>query len=507
MGDPRLSEVTGVVAVERMISPLTDGLRLMMDRGVFIDPLLVNSLRRSFAQTLQTEVETTVNGLYETFVQLENFSGELEEVPYAPMLMYFALFHAVVATAVLITHEKTGAVQPSADSVALAEQRISVLIAEVGVAALYKFFIIVMGYDLIQPHVLHRNIPEAEFYEGNRHYPYPTNELQWYLMAGFAHGSLRLKHIGGQRVIQLKRLGIERFEWAKKFLRETGYFQKRVSLSYIYQFDQVRDFDDMCNIVWPDAIATRTDYIHWVGIPNRARVLEVACGTGSLTFEGNLAQDVIGKCGRLTSTDASQNMLQQAERKANAASVSNRITFAQASVENLPYTDGAFDVVIGSAFLHFVEPSVALGEMIRTVKKGGIVTIYQATEVNILRPFFEDWFAPLFEIGQRQNFSVLRDCLPTKSELTGWFRDTGLRDIEVQETHTSWVFDSPEVVVQHLIRGVLFFQSQFVELPWDDRRTITLELMDRGRDVCQRYSLADRTIDIPGLMMKGRRPL
>jgi len=457
--------------------------------------------------TLLQKVEGIAANLYDAYVRLHVFSSNLEEIPYTPTLMRFAIFHSILSTAILITYEQSGAVFPTEESVVQADRRLSSFITRVGVDTLYKIFFIIAGHDLMQPHVLHRDITETEFLEGNRHHPYSTYELQWFLMAGLAHGSFRMKVVGNERVIQLNRLGMERFIWSKDLLQTTGYIQKRISLSYVYQFDHLEDFDEMSRIVWPSADRFRSHYVEWVGIADHARVLEVACGTGGLTFDGGLYGAVNTAQGRLTAIDSSQNMLNQAERKSQQEDAFEHILFQQASVENLPFADSAFDIVLGSAFLHFVRPKVALAEMIRVVAKGGIVSVYQSVHFDLMKPFFQDWFEPLFRIAQRHSGTGARDYLPMGPELYGWFRDSGLRNIEVQETENSWVFDNPEVAVQHLIRGVHFFQEQLMELPWDDRKSIMLELIDRGRDVCRRYSLADRTVQIPSLMLKGRRSL
>lgn len=98
-----------------------------------------------------------------------------------------------------------------------------------------------------------------------------------------------------------------------------------------------------------------------------SRILDVACGTGQ--FEIKLFQatrlylDIHG-------TDISEGMIEKAKEKIDFA------IWKVAEADNLPYEDDYFDVVVCShAFHHFPRQLVALHEMKRVVKSGGIVII------------------------------------------------------------------------------------------------------------------------------------
>jgi len=98
-------------------------------------------------------------------------------------------------------------------------------------------------------------------------------------------------------------------------------------------------------------------------------VLDVGCGTGALAcvaFEKG-ATGVI--CG-----DIAGFMLKQAQGK--SVSPDKEYTFCQLDAEGLPYRDNSFDAVIsGMTFGTLPNQKIALDEMIRVVKPGGMVCV------------------------------------------------------------------------------------------------------------------------------------
>ncbi|KKW42703.1 MAG: hypothetical protein UY92_C0004G0039 [Candidatus Magasanikbacteria bacterium GW2011_GWA2_56_11] len=96
-----------------------------------------------------------------------------------------------------------------------------------------------------------------------------------------------------------------------------------------------------------------------------ARVLDVACGTGEII--NNLARRFSGSA--YTGLDITPAMLERAKKK--TAGLAN-VSFVEATVDELPFLDGAFDLVICSeAFHHFSDPGRALSEMRRVLSLRG----------------------------------------------------------------------------------------------------------------------------------------
>ena len=94
------------------------------------------------------------------------------------------------------------------------------------------------------------------------------------------------------------------------------------------------------------------------------KVLELACGTGQLTFR------LSEKAKSWIATDYSEAMVD--ETKKNGSNTS--IVFEQADATALQYDDNFFDVVIIANALHIMpDPSKALKEIRRVLKKDGIL--------------------------------------------------------------------------------------------------------------------------------------
>jgi ubiquinone/menaquinone biosynthesis C-methylase UbiE len=96
------------------------------------------------------------------------------------------------------------------------------------------------------------------------------------------------------------------------------------------------------------------------------RVLDVGCGTG--LFLKSLAAENAGLA--LTGLDLSEHMLDQARRTGPA--IGRPPTFVQGSVYEMPFEDGAFDVIVNTISCHFyVEQVRAFGEIQRVLAPGG----------------------------------------------------------------------------------------------------------------------------------------
>lgn len=109
------------------------------------------------------------------------------------------------------------------------------------------------------------------------------------------------------------------------------------------------------------------------------RILETAAGTGAVTRALHEALPDI----EIMATDLNQPMLDMAEERVN----SDRVTFAQADAQELPFDDGAFDLVVcqfGSMF--FPDKVRGHAEARRVLADGGhyLLAIWDRIERNDL---------------------------------------------------------------------------------------------------------------------------
>ena len=109
------------------------------------------------------------------------------------------------------------------------------------------------------------------------------------------------------------------------------------------------------------------DALEVVGAP--PRVLDCGVGTGALS--GALAR-VLPTPFTLDAIDMSPRMLERASRSLRDTDL--EVTLRHGDVRELPYGDGVFDLAMTAHVLeHLVDPSVALNEMVRVLKPGGLL--------------------------------------------------------------------------------------------------------------------------------------
>ncbi len=150
-------------------------------------------------------------------------------------------------------------------------------------------------------------------------------------------------------------------------------------------------------------------------------VLDVACGTGVVTFA---FARMVGASGRVIGIDINPGMLRIADRVRNALSVTN-VSFRNVDAQDLPYPDGAFDrVVCEHALMFFSDKARAVREMYRVLSRGGrmVITVWStrrstpheavlADAFNEVLGMEPDFFPTLFNLGEIGSMEqVLRDA-------------------------------------------------------------------------------------------------
>jgi ubiquinone/menaquinone biosynthesis C-methylase UbiE len=107
--------------------------------------------------------------------------------------------------------------------------------------------------------------------------------------------------------------------------------------------------------------------IRFSGLADGDRVLDVGCGTGSLTF--SLPQ--IAKVANVTGIDLTEAYVEFARSRNTIP----HITFRTADARALPFEDNSFDRAFSMLVLQFIpDADRAVAEMRRVVQPGGTVT-------------------------------------------------------------------------------------------------------------------------------------
>lgn len=102
-------------------------------------------------------------------------------------------------------------------------------------------------------------------------------------------------------------------------------------------------------------------------------VLDIGCGTGTLAI---VAKRQVGESGRVSGIDASPAMIARATSKAAKAGID--VSFKNAVAEELPFSNGQFDVVLSTLMLHHLPRNVrqqCAREIRRVLKPQGRVLV------------------------------------------------------------------------------------------------------------------------------------
>lgn len=156
--------------------------------------------------------------------------------------------------------------------------------------------------------------------------------------------------------------------------------------------------------------ALRTETIQLAALPTGGSVLDVGCGTGTLTLRAKAA---VGASGKVCGVDAAPEMVEVARQKAGTQ---QGVEFRVGLIEALPFADGTFDVVVSSLMFHHLPPAVkqkGLKEIYRVLKPGGRLLIVDMKPPTGLRQHVmmtifmhhqlsegvQDWLPAMREIG------------------------------------------------------------------------------------------------------------
>ena len=128
--------------------------------------------------------------------------------------------------------------------------------------------------------------------------------------------------------------------------------------------------------------AAAEDFVTSLGLKPGDRVLDVACGSGNLTIPA-------AKTGAtVTGVDIATNLLEQAAARAESEAL--KIKLDEGDAENLPYDDGAFDVVVTMYGAMFApRPELVSSELVRVCKPGGRIAMANWTPNGFLGQMFK----------------------------------------------------------------------------------------------------------------------
>ena len=234
------------------------------------------------------------------------------------------------------------------------------------------------------------------------------------------------------------------------------------------------------------------EFIAFVDPEPGTAVVEVGAGSGRITFDGGLAER-IGPKGQLLVTDPSGPQLLEARKHAEERGL-DWVRFVRAPAEELPLASDTADLALGALFLQFTDPTCALREVARVVRRRGLVAI----SAGIAFPWPPVWFdilAPVRAELDRHGLP-LRHFFSTEDELRAHVQGAGLdierchvvgpEDLDFPHVETALAFWRQNGLVRLLLRGV----------PAEHIQTAQQAFETRLREVFARTAAEDRRIRV-----------
>ena len=135
-----------------------------------------------------------------------------------------------------------------------------------------------------------------------------------------------------------------------------------------YGWDRAADFYEN---YWREQLApAQNRMMELADLKPGEKVLDVACGTGLVTFE---ASEAVGPKGEIVGTDISEAMVEKAARSAKERRLS-QCHFLRSDAEKLDLPDNHFDAVLCAlGLMYFPDPDACFREMLRVTRPGGHV--------------------------------------------------------------------------------------------------------------------------------------
>lgn len=195
------------------------------------------------------------------------------------------------------------------------------------------------------------------------------------------------------------------------------------------------------------------------------RVLEVGCGTGATLRALAGRPDFAG---RAVGVDQSAEFIAAARKFAASESFADQVAFDVGDAHDLAFPDASFDIVFAHTLIsHVTDPFSVLREMVRLVKPGGKLAIFDGDYASMT------YALPDHDLGQRMdaalvkasfnNPRIMRD-LPRMMPEFGLRLESAWGEAVVEIGSGSYFKSFVETYAPYIVKAG-FFPAEVVE-PW-----------------------------------------
>ena len=205
-------------------------------------------------------------------------------------------------------------------------------------------------------------------------------------------------------------------------------------------------------------------------------VLDVACGTGLVTFR---AADAVGPGGFLAASDISEDMVAAVAAAAAARGLAG--DFRRMDAETLEHPDARFDAVLcGLGLMYVAEPPNAVREMRRVLRPGGraAAVVWGARKNCGWAEIF-----PIVERRAKSDVCPMFFALGTGGTMADTFRSAGFSDVRQERISVPIVFPTADAAVGAAFVGgpVALAHSRFDEPARESAYAEYLESIEQYR--------------------------
>ncbi|MEW6162657.1 MAG: bifunctional demethylmenaquinone methyltransferase/2-methoxy-6-polyprenyl-1,4-benzoquinol methylase UbiE [Nitrospirota bacterium] len=181
----------------------------------------------------------------------------------------------------------------------------------------------------------------------------------------------------------------------------------------------------------------RKSLVDQIGAVNLSRILDVCTGTCDLATELAIRYPEA----KIMGIDISDQMLKIGLVKIKRAGLNGRVILQQSDLFHLPFKDGAFDAVsIGFGFRNFHDFRGGIREMVRVLKKNGLLLILELSlpQSPILKSIYLFYLKNIIPkiggliSGSKSSYDYLSSSIirfPEKDEVIELLKAEGLRNI------------------------------------------------------------------------------
>jgi ubiquinone/menaquinone biosynthesis C-methylase UbiE len=159
------------------------------------------------------------------------------------------------------------------------------------------------------------------------------------------------------------------------------------------------------------------------------RVLDAACGTGIVARAANSR---VGATGQVTGVDLNPGMLAMA--RAMAGEAGEIIAWQEGNLEALPFSDGAFDVVLCQQGLQFCpDKAAAVAELRRVLRDGGRLALSVWRDIRYSPYILAVTGALADHVGAEASRRMSAPCsFGSADALRAVLRQAGFEDVQIR---------------------------------------------------------------------------